>query len=68
MYLIVTYYYKKSWGWNKSYMKIKGPFTKVAFIKVMLLNEVVKHSLFKPNFDIGNFLTHLKNFNIYIIQ
>jgi hypothetical protein len=49
-------------------MKIKGPFTKVAFIKVMLLNEVVKHSLFKPNFDIGNFLTHLKNFNIYIIQ
>jgi hypothetical protein len=30
-------------------MKIKGP-----FMKVMLLNEVVKHPLFKPNFDIGN--------------
>jgi hypothetical protein len=29
-------------------MKIKGPFT-----KVMSLNEVVKHPLFKPNFDIG---------------
>jgi hypothetical protein len=29
-------------------MKIKGP-----FMKVVLLNEVVKHLLFKPNFDIG---------------
>jgi hypothetical protein len=28
-------------------MKIKGP-----FMKVMSLNEVVKHLLFKPNFDI----------------
>jgi len=29
-------------------MKIKGP-----FMRVMSLNEVVKHPLFKPNFDIG---------------
>jgi hypothetical protein len=29
-------------------MKIKGP-----FMKVMLLNETIKHLLFKPNFDIG---------------
>jgi hypothetical protein len=32
-------------------MKIKGP-----FMKVMSLNEDVKHPLFKPNFDIGIFL------------
>jgi len=31
-------------------MKIKGP-----FVKVVLLNEVVKHSLFKSNLDIGRF-------------
>jgi hypothetical protein len=31
-------------------MKIKGP-----FMKVMSLNEIVKHPLFKPNFDIGIF-------------
>ncbi len=29
-------------------MKIKGP-----FMKVMSLNEVIKHPLFKPKFDIG---------------
>jgi hypothetical protein len=29
-------------------MKIKGP-----FMKAMSLNEIVKHLLFKPNFDIG---------------
>jgi hypothetical protein len=29
-------------------MKIKGP-----FMKVVLLNEDVKHPLFEPNFDIG---------------
>jgi hypothetical protein len=44
-------------------MKIKGP-----FMKVVLLNEVVKHPLFKPNFDIGNFKTHFRFFNIHIIQ
>jgi hypothetical protein len=31
-------------------MKTKGP-----FMKVVLLNEVVKHPLFKPNFNIGIF-------------
>jgi hypothetical protein len=31
-------------------MKTKGP-----FLKAPLLNEVVKHPLFKPNFDIGFF-------------
>jgi hypothetical protein len=31
-------------------MKIKGP-----FMKVVLLNEIIKHLLFKPNFDIGIF-------------
>jgi hypothetical protein len=31
-------------------MKIKGP-----FMKVMLLNEIVKHPLLKPNFEIGRF-------------
>ncbi len=32
-------------------MKIKGP-----FMKVVSLNEVVKHPSFKPNLDIGIFL------------
>ncbi len=31
-------------------VKTKGP-----FVKVVLLNEVVEHPLFKPNFDIGRF-------------
>jgi hypothetical protein len=31
-------------------MKIKGP-----FVKVVLLNEIDKHFLFKLNFDIGKF-------------
>jgi hypothetical protein len=38
-------------------MKTKGP-----FLKVMLLNENVKHLLFKPNFDIGNFFN---SFNFF---
>ncbi len=29
-------------------LKIKGP-----FMKVMSLNETIKHPSFKPNFDIG---------------
>ncbi len=44
----ITYYYFKNRGWNKLYYENKGP-----FMKVMSLNEVVKHPLFKPNFDIG---------------
>jgi hypothetical protein len=31
-------------------METKGP-----FVKIVLLNENVKHPLFKPNFDIGRF-------------
>jgi hypothetical protein len=63
MCLIVPYYYKKIEDKINCIMKIKGP-----FLKVMLLNEDVKHLLFKPNFDIGNFLIHLIFFNIHIIQ
>ncbi len=47
MFLIVPYYYKKIEDEIKCIMKIKGP-----FMKVVSLNEVVKHHLFKPNFDI----------------
>jgi hypothetical protein len=43
-------------------MKIKGP-----FMKVMSLNENVKHPLFKPKFDIGIFFIHFRFFNIHII-
>jgi hypothetical protein len=32
-------------------LKTKGP-----FMRIMLLNEAVKHPLFKPNFDIDFFL------------
>jgi hypothetical protein len=39
-------------------MKTKGP-----FVKIVLLNEVVKHPLFKPNFDIGRFFD-----SFYIFQ
>jgi len=48
MCLIVPYYYKTIKDEINYIMKIKGP-----FMKVMSLNEVVKHLLFKPNFDIG---------------
>jgi hypothetical protein len=44
-------------------MKTKGP-----FMKLVLLNENVKHPLFKPNFDIDFFFTHSRFFNIPIIQ
>ncbi len=49
MFLIVPYYYQKIEDQENYIMKIKGP-----FVKVVLLNEVVKHSLFEPNFNIGN--------------
>jgi len=48
MCLIVPYYYNTIKNEINYNMKIKGP-----FMKVMSLNEVVKHLLFKPNFDIG---------------
>jgi hypothetical protein len=51
MCLIIPYYYEKIEDEIKCIMKIKGP-----FMKVVSLNEVVKHPLFKPNFDIGIFL------------
>jgi hypothetical protein len=38
-------------------MKMKGP-----FMKVMLLNEVVKYHLFKPIFDIEFFFNSFKFF------
>jgi hypothetical protein len=48
MCLIVSYYYKYFEDKKNCIMK-----TKVPFVKLVLLNEVVKHLLFKPNFDIG---------------
>jgi hypothetical protein len=59
MRLIIPYYYKDE---TNCIMKIKGP-----FMKVVSLNEVVKHPLFKPNFDI-RFFFHFLFFNIHIIQ
>jgi len=47
MCLIVPYYYKNFKDEINRIMKIKGP-----FMKVVSLNEVVKHHLFKPDFDI----------------
>jgi len=48
MCLIIPYCYKKIKDEITCIMKIKGP-----SMKIMSLNEVVKHPLFKPNFDIG---------------
>ncbi len=50
MFLIIPYYYKEIEDEINCIMKIKGP-----FMKVMSLNEAIKHPLFKPNFDIGIF-------------
>jgi hypothetical protein len=50
MCLIVTFFFFKIEDEINCILKIKGP-----FMKVMSLNEVVKHPLFKPKFDIGNF-------------
>jgi hypothetical protein len=44
---MILHYYKTIEDEKNCIMKIKGP-----FIKVVSLNEVVKHHLFKPNFDI----------------
>jgi hypothetical protein len=43
----MLYYYKKFEDEINCIMKTKEP-----FMKVMLLNETIKHPLFKPNFDI----------------
>jgi hypothetical protein len=58
MCLIVPYYFKILEDEINYIMKTKEP-----FMKVVLLNEIVKHHLFKSNFDIENsfysFLTFL---------
>jgi len=56
MSLIVPYYYNFFEDEINAIMKTKWP-----FMKVMLLNEILKHPLFKPNFDIGN-LFYILNF------
>jgi hypothetical protein len=43
MCLIIPYYYKK----------FEDEINCITKIKILSLNEVVKHPLFKPNFDIG---------------
>jgi hypothetical protein len=48
MCLIIPNYLKKFKDEINYIMKIKGP-----FMKVMSLNEAIKHPLFKPKFDIG---------------
>jgi hypothetical protein len=50
MCLIVPYYYNFFEDEVNYILKIKGH-----LMKVMPLNEVVKHLLFKPSFDIGIF-------------
>ncbi len=63
MCLIVPYYYKKFKDEINFIMKIKGP-----FMKLMSLNEDVKHLLFKPNLILEFCLIHFRFFNIHIIQ
>ncbi len=48
MCLVIPYYYKNIQDKINCIMKVKGP-----FMKVMSLNEAMKHPLFKPNFNIG---------------
>jgi hypothetical protein len=59
MCLIKPYYYRKIEDEINCIMKIKGP-----FMIVVSLNEVVKHPLFKQNFDIGIFLFKTKSISI----
>jgi hypothetical protein len=61
MHLIIPYHYKKFEDELNCIMKTKGH-----FIKIMLLNVIVKHPLFKPNFDIELFFTHFRFFNIQV--
>jgi hypothetical protein len=56
------YYYKKIEEKINYSMKTKGP-----FVKVMLLNEDVKHFLFKPNFAIGRCFLFILDFSISIL-
>jgi hypothetical protein len=50
MFLIIPYYFLKIEDETTCIMKTKGP-----IMKVVLLNEVVKHPLSKLNFDIESF-------------
>jgi hypothetical protein len=54
MCIIIFFYYKKIEDEIDCVMKTKG-----AFMKIILLNVVVKHPLFKPKFDIEFFLLTL---------
>jgi hypothetical protein len=63
MCLIILYYYKKIEDEINCIMKIKGP-----FMKVVLLNKLVKHLIFKPNLILEFCLDHFRFFNIHIIQ
>jgi hypothetical protein len=56
MCILVPYYDKKFEDQKNYIMKIKR-----SFMKVVLLNEVFKHHLFKPNFDLGRIFTHFRN-------
>jgi hypothetical protein len=58
MCLIVSYYYKNIEDKKNIIMK-----TKVPFVKLVLLNEIIKHLLFKLNFDIGRI-----SYSFYIFQ
>ncbi len=62
MCLILPYYYKKFEDEINRIMKIKGP-----FMKVVSLNEIVKHPLFELDFDMEFYLIHIRFFNIHII-
>ncbi len=63
MCLIIPYYCKKIKDEINCIMEIKRP-----FMKVMSLNEAIKHHLFKLKFDIRFFFIHFRFFNIHIIQ
>jgi hypothetical protein len=50
MYLIASYCYKKLEHQKNSIIKIKAP-----FVKVVSLNEIIKHPLFQPKANSGRF-------------
>ncbi len=61
MCITVLYYYKKIKYEINCIMKIKRP-----FMKVVSLNETIKHPSFKPKFDMGIFFIHFR-FSISIL-
>jgi hypothetical protein len=60
MCIIVTYYYKKTEHQKNCIMKIKGP-----FVKVVSLNEIIKHPLFQPKY--WKIFWHILDFSISIL-